>query len=381
MTRRPITIAVSVALTGLVSVSCGETGPTVVGSFTLSGTVTDSRMPGLAIPGAAVRLEEGASASTNTDSIGRYLLSGVPGGKVRITVSAPPSYRRETVEVDVRADQTVDIGLAHTGEPPFSGTVWVTPEILGPDDPSSFGSVTYTGRGWREIFDRRANAWITVNAYLFDVRFGERTVEWQFNPEFGSAEAAEAEIEVFGPAMGRLPAALLSNLQEVEVNAGQGAFGGNSYNGSILIHTEDPGTRRAVNDGFLEEVFMHEGAHASLDPDHSDSPGWRAAQQADGVAISDYAHDFPDREDVAETILPYFAVRYRPERLNAQVRWLMTRTTPNRLAYFDGEDLDMSPYTPPPPIAVAPPATGTPPARWDTLRFEDPPIPPRRNRR
>jgi len=257
----------------------------------------------------------------------------------------------------------------------------VTPEILGPDDPSSFGSVTYTGRGWREIFDRRANAWITVNAYLFDVRFGERTVEWQFNPEFGSAEAAEAEIEVFGPAMGRLPAALLANLQEVEVNAGQGAFGGNSYNGSILIHTEDPGTRRAVNDGFLEEVFMHEGAHASLDPDHSDSPGWRAAQQADGVAISDYAHDFPDREDVAETILPYFAVRYRPERLNAQVRWLMTRTTPNRLAYFDGEDLDMSPYTPPPPIAVAPPATGTPPARWDTLRFEDPPIPPRRNRR
>ena len=221
--------------------------------------------------------------------------------------------------MDVRADQTLDIGLEHTGEPPFSGTVWVTPEILGPDDPSSFGSVTHTGRGMREIFDRRANAWITVNAYLFDVQFGERTVEWQFNPEFGSAEAAEAEIEVFGPAMGRLPAALLANLQEVEVNAGEGAFGGNSYNGSILIHTEDPGTRTAVNDGFLEEVFMHEGAHASLDPDHADSPGWRSAQQADGVSISDYAHDFPDREDVAETILPYFAVRYRPERLTAQV--------------------------------------------------------------
>ena len=66
--------------------------------------------------------------------------------------------------------------LAHSGVPPFAGTVWVTPEILGPDDPSSFGSVTYTGRGTREIFDRRANAWIMVNAYLFDVRFGERTV-------------------------------------------------------------------------------------------------------------------------------------------------------------------------------------------------------------
>ena len=381
MTRRPIAIAVSVASAGLLSVSCGETGPTVSGAFTLSGTVTDSRMAGLAIPGAAVRLEEGTTASANTDSLGRYQLSGVPGGEVRITVSAPPSYRRTTVEVDVRSDRTLDIGLPHTGEPPFSGTVWVTPEILGPDDPSSFGTVTYTGRGMREIFDQRANAWITVNAYLFDVRFGARTVEWQFNPEFGSAEAAEAEIEVFGPAMGRLPAALLANLQEVEVNAGQGAFGGNSYNGSILIHTEDPGTRRAVTDGFLEEVFMHEGAHASLDPDHSDSPGWRAAQQADGVAISDYAQDFPDREDVAETILPYFAVRYRPEQLSASVRWLMTMTTPNRLAYFDGADLDMSPYTPSPFVAAAPPAPSALPARRPSPGFEDPPIPHRGNRR
>ncbi len=380
MTRRPIAIAVLVGMAGLVAVSCGETEPAVVGSFTLSGKVTDSRMAGLAIPGAAVRVEAG-SASTNTDSLGQYQLSGVPGGRVGITVSAAPSYRRTTIEVDVRSDLTLDIGLPHTGEPPFGGTVWVTPEILGPDDPSSFGSVTHTGRGFREIFDRRANAWITVNAYLFDVQFGERTVEWQFNPEFGSAEAAEAEIEVFGPAMGRLPAALLANLQEVEVNAGQGAFGGNSYNGSILIHTEDPGTRRAVNDGFLEEVFMHEGAHASLDPDHADSPGWRSAQQADGVSISDYAQDFPDREDVAETILPYFAVRYRPERLSAQLLWLMTRTTPNRLAYFDGEDLDMSPYTPQPYVAVASSATSALPAQSYALPFDDPPIPPRRSRR
>ena len=380
MKLRPVAIAVSAALTGLASVSCGETAPTV-GSYALTGTVSDGRMAGLAVPGAAVRLDEGTSASTNTDSLGRYELSGVPGGRVRVIVSAPPSYRRETVEVDVRSDRTLDIGLAHTGEPPFSGTVWVTPAILGPSDPTSFGSVTHAGRGWREIFDRRTDEWITVNAYLFDVRFGERTVEWQFNPEFGSAEAAEAEIEVFGPPMGRLPAALLANLQEVEVNAGHGAFGGNSYNGSILIHTEDPGTRRAVEDGFLEEVFMHEGAHASLDPEHWDAPGWRAAQQADGVAISDYAHDFPDREDVAETILPYFAVRHRPERLTDPIRWLMARTTPNRLAYFDDEDLDMSPYTPRPSMATAPPGASARPAPEDTLRFEDPPVPHRGIRR
>ena len=333
----------AVAVAALATVACGEAGP-VTGSFTLSGTVTDGRKAGLAIPGATVRLEDGPATAT-TDSLGRYRLAGVPGGDVEIGVAPPPGYRRRTVEVRVGGDATVDIELSHTGIPPFGGTVWVTPDILGPDDPSSFDSVAYTGRGTREIFDRRANAWITVNAYLFDVWFGERAVEWQFNPEFGGEEATRAEIDVFAPAIGRLPAALLANLQEVEVNAGEGAFGGNSYNGSILIHTEDSGTRLAVRDGFLEEVFMHEAAHASLDPDHGDAAGWRAAQQADGVAISDYARDFPDREDVAESILPYFAVRYRPGRLTASELWLMTMTTPNRWDYFDGRELDMSPYT------------------------------------
>ena len=31
--------------------------------------------------------------------------------------------------------------------------------------------------------------------------------------------------------------------------------------------------------------------------------------------ISEYARDHPDREDIAESFLPYLAVRYRPERL------------------------------------------------------------------
>ena len=369
-------------MAGLASVSCGEVEPEVVGSFTLSGTVTDSRKAGLAVPGATVRLENGTTMSTTTDSLGQYRFPDISGEKVKVTVSAPPSYRQWTFEVttDGNGDVTMDIGLAHTGISPFSGTVWVTPDILGPSDPTSFGSTTHTGRGMREIFDRRVNSWITVNAYLFDVQFGERTVEFQFNPEFGSAEAAQAEIDVFAPAIGRLPEALLANLQEVEVNAGQGSFGGNSYNGSFLIHTEDEGTRTAVREGFLEEVFLHEGAHVSLDMEHGDSPGWRAAQQADIVSISAYGQEYPDREDVAETILPYFAVRYKPERLTASVRWLMTMTTPNRLAYFDEQNLDMSPYTPGQSIVVAPPATVTLPAQWDTLRFEDPPIPPRRKR-
>ena len=74
------------------------------------------------------------------------------------------------------------------------------------------------------------------------------------------------------------------------------------------------------------------------------SPEWRAAQDADGGFISDYARDHPDREDVAESILPYFAVRFRPGRLSAEDRAAIEATIPNRLAYFDQQGFDWAPY-------------------------------------
>ena len=228
-----------------------------------------------------------------------------------------------------------------TGDPPYSGTVWVTPDILGSSDPSSFGNVISKGRGIRDIFDRRVSAWITVDAYLFEVLFGDRVVEFQINPEFGSEEAAREQIDTFAPAIGRLPSVLISELREVEVNAGAGLFGGNSWNRSLLIHADDPATKDALSRGFLEEVFLHEGAHAALD--HLGAVAeWRVAQRADDAFISEYARDFPSREDIAESFLPYYAVRQRPERLTAMQRCIMSTATPNRLAFFDDQQFDLS---------------------------------------
>lgn len=228
--------------------------------------------------------------------------------------------------------------------PPFRGTVWVTPDILVSSDPTSFDTLTYLGRGMREVYDRRISRWVTVNAYLFDAKFGARTMEFQVNPEFGSVVAARTEVNKFTEAIGRLPKALLSHLREVEVNAGQGLFGGSSHNGSILIHTEDPFTDLAIREGFLEEVLFHEAAHVSLDMPHAESADWMAAQVADGTFISDYARNYPRREDVAETILMYFAVRYMPDRLSSQVHHSIVTTIPHRIDYFVGQQLDMSPY-------------------------------------
>ena len=227
---------------------------------------------------------------------------------------------------------------------PFEGTVFITPDVLTAADSTGLQNVTYTGRGERVIFDRRVDAWVSVDAYLFNVRIHGRDIEFQVNPEFGSEAAARAEVDVFGPALGRLPAVLLSRAEKVHVNAGDGLFGGNWDDRSFLIHT---GYGRGIlRDGFLEEVLFHEGAHVSLDGTHASSAGWRAAQQADGGFISIYARDFPDREDVAESVLPYFAVRYRPDRLSTRQRESIDAAIPNRLRYFDDQGLDWMPYVP-----------------------------------
>ena len=306
--------------------------------FILFGTVSDGRRNGPLLAGAVVRLENGQRESTTTGPDGRYRFPNV-SGTVTVTAAAEPSYAAATVEVTMDADRTVDFTLEHTGIPPYAGTVFITPDVLGPSDPTSFRSVTFAGRGMRDFWDRPAEMWTTVNAYLFDVQFTGRELEFQIHPEFGSREAARAEVDTYAPLLGRIPAVLLSRAKEVEISASNNVWQGNGSAGIFHIYTGQG--REYIRDGFVEEVFLHEGGHLSLDLAHANSAGWRSAQEADGVFISDYARDFPDGEDIAESILPYFAVRYRPERLTEADRYAILAAIPNRLIYFDEQGFDM----------------------------------------
>ena len=309
-------------------------------SFTLSGTVTDSRRSSLILPGIHVRLEGWKRTTTTTDANGRYSFPNV-GGTLQVTAHAEFSYVGQTVDVHVDGDLTRDFAMEHTGVAPFGGTSWVSPVILGPDS-AVLETLTYAGRGMREVYDRRLRKWIRINAFLFDARIVEWMVEFRANPQFGSAETAKWHVDRFAPSLGRLPAVFLADLSSVAINGGDGNFGGSP--GSILIHANDPATWTTARKGFLEEVFLHEAAHAVLDEAHARADGWRAAQAADGVFISEYARNNPVREDIAETAVMYFAVRYRPESLTPEDRWRILTSIPNRLAYFEEQGFDMSPY-------------------------------------
>ena len=223
--------------------------------------------------------------------------------------------------------------------PPYSGTVFLAPGLLTDADPSSLTSLTFTGQGLRQMFDRRTDGWVELNAYLFDARFGTATsVEVQVNPEFTQAEA-EVEARFYATAVGRVPGFLFRDLRTMWIHKGLAPFGGGNNN--LLIHTDQG--REYVNGGYLEEVFLHEGTHTSLDGLHAASTRWLEAQAADGVAISTYARDNPTREDVAESMGPYLAQRVWADRLPAAEVATIRAAIPNRIAFFDCLQLTLAP--------------------------------------
>ncbi|MEX2271213.1 MAG: hypothetical protein WD690_07080 [Vicinamibacterales bacterium] len=69
----------------------------------------------------------------------------------------------------------------------------------------------------------------------------------------------------------------------------------------------------------------------------------RDGQAQDNTFISTYARDNPTREDLAESFLPYLAVRYRPERITQALADTIRHAIPNRIAYFDAQSFGVAP--------------------------------------
>src|SRR5262249_49389181 len=147
--------------------------------------------------------------------------------------------------------------------------------------------------------------------------------------------------ERFAPVIGQLPNVLRSNVRTVWIHQGVQPFGGGSN--SLTIHTGQADLYAA--EGILQETLIHEACHASLDDGYENAAGSLAARRADPGFISTYARDYPAREDIAESFLPWFAVRYRANRISAELANTIRTTIPNRMAYFDDQHFNMFPYT------------------------------------
>ncbi|TNE47497.1 MAG: T9SS type A sorting domain-containing protein [Bacteroidetes bacterium] len=248
---------------------------------------------------------------------------------------------------------------------PYSGTIFVDSDIITSSDSSALAEVNFTGQGFKTIFDRRVNNWITVNAFLFEVVWNDGlTTEAVVNPEFQTVQLAQTEAEKYGWKIGQLPHCLRTDVEEIWINKGVQPFGGGNH--SILIHTGQ--SIQYENSGILEETLVHEASHTSLDAMHAASAGWIQAQNLDGGFISDYAEEFPDREDIAESFLMWLAVRYRSDRISAQDSSIITGAIPSRLVYFDEIVCDLFPFH----IENSTPSTESDKAENDIVVYPNP---------
>jgi len=73
--------------------------------------------------------------------------------------------------------------------------------------------------------------------------------------------------------------------------------------------------------------------------------GWTQAVLNDDQFISTYAQDYPDREDLAEFLLLYIAIKYFPDRINVDTYNNLLSTSLNRVQFLDSLRLDFSIYS------------------------------------
>ena len=74
-------------------------------------------------------------------------------------------------------------------KPPYDGTIWYFPDVINSNDPTTFKELIYTGKDYREMFDRRKGGrWLNKEAFLFNAVYEERIIEIQVNPEYTNVE-------------------------------------------------------------------------------------------------------------------------------------------------------------------------------------------------
>ena len=123
----------------------------------------------------------------------------------------------------------------------------------------------------REFYDFGTRTWPTLTVYVFTARLGNRWTEFQVHEEYGSREEAREQVDRYGPILGRLPRVLLENANEVEISrpatthpldevdpVAQGGLAG-------IFHIYTDEAEKAIRDGHMEEILLHEGGHVSLD--------------------------------------------------------------------------------------------------------------------
>lgn len=216
---------------------------------------------------------------------------------------------------------------------PYYQALSFSKNILTQDDPSTFQGLVHQGLSSRSLSDDNS-----ASDFLFIAAYENKNITIHVTSEFGDHLIAQQLASYYANILGQLPLFLRDGLEQVHLNMGFEPLVGKDH--SLVIYHELANSLYA--EGILEEVFIREAVHASLDATIGDSAEWQSAKRDDNRAISQLAAD-RSNEDLAESVLAYLGARYRANRMPVSVDLTIINTIPNRIDYFDFSGLVMHP--------------------------------------
>lgn len=248
--------------------------------------------------------------------------------------------------------------------------MWENWNVIQPADPSTLQKVVYIGEEKRKILepsddreDKSRRFYFKTSTYVYDAYFENGKII-EVLVYFKNTHKIKGEYlaEEYSYMLGQMPNVLLQRLDGAHIYADVQGISNASANTRIInIHVK--GENGYSFGKSIEELFIHELVHASLDkPIHGTYKkvnkirhkndisksvklswrGWRKAVKGDKKKyVNDYAKT-TIHEDLAESFIAWIALRYS-KRTSDWDKALIEKKVPNRMKFFDEQQFDMYP--------------------------------------
>jgi len=277
------------------------------------------------------------------------------------------SWDELLANIRAKANKDCSTTTAQTSYPFDWGTITVEPLVQESDTTAYTYELTDNGRGREEYFwDYRCFCWADVpDAIRLKAifKFGDKVESLLVranNKDFADHQAVKDVIVPYLESLGRMPHLMWSNLEKLTVNGAgdNGHAGANAWVKDITMNID------FTTDMRRGEVFLHEGVHVSLQQVLNAGMYDGTIDRDCNEFFSSYAAQYPATEGMAESFLPYFAIKFRRDRLtNEQIKQIV-ETGPNRMLFFEEhvneEDAAPPGYVKPTPAPTASPTTAAP---------------------
>lgn len=196
----------------------------------------------------------------------------------------------------------------------------------------------------RRYYDIKVKQWLYSEFYIFQASYlAGSNIEIQVSYDNGDRSWHDAYLKAlqYANKFGYIAPALRKPTHSITIHNNYSGLRGGSNN---IIIFEERGAEH-IKLGSIEEALFHEATHNYFNDivfkkDNPQYQLWKQAQQKDNNYISYYAKN-NDYEDFAESLIAYYAVKYKNQRIG-NLQNDVFEAIPNRMYYFESLNLNLT---------------------------------------